>query len=174
LTPDEASKFINTAESIGFKHQGSRGAQYGEAYRDNDRISIESVELAEQLYSRTGIKEAVTDINIGGEKAVGLNSNIRIYRYNSTGQRFGRHIDESCWVQKPRGETQYTLLIYLSSVVGGETIFYDDRNRKLASVMPQAGLALLHRHGDECLDHEGAAVRNGVKYVLRSDVVFAS
>ena len=46
------------------------------------------------------------------------------------------------------------------------------RNRKLASVTPQPGLALLHKHGDCCLEHEALAVTNGVKYVLRSDVVF--
>lgn len=31
LTPQEAQRFIETAESIGFQHQGSRGAAYGEA-----------------------------------------------------------------------------------------------------------------------------------------------
>jgi hypothetical protein len=46
------------------------------------------------------------------------------------------------------------------------------RNRKLASVTPQPGLALLHKHGDYCLEHEGVAVTAGTKYVLRSDVVF--
>ena len=42
----------------------------------------------------------------------------------------------------------------------------------VASVRPQAGLALLHRHGDDCLLHEALAVRSGMNYVLRSDVVF--
>lgn len=37
---------------------------------------------------------------------------------------------------------------------------------------PVAGMALLHRHGEECLEHEGAAVTEGLKYVLRSDVCF--
>ncbi len=31
---------------------------------------------------------------------------------------------------------------------------------------------LLHLHGDECLEHEAAAVTAGVKYILRSDVVY--
>lgn len=39
---------------------------------------------------------------------------------------------------------------------------------------PQAGLALLHKHAPDCLEHEGAAVKSGVKYILRSDVVFQS
>lgn len=37
---------------------------------------------------------------------------------------------------------------------------------------PQAGLTLLHRHAPECLEHEGAVVKSGIKYVLRSDIVF--
>ena len=59
-------------------------------------------------------------------------------------------------------------------LAGGETVFYGARGREVARVAPRAGLALLHRHGEaHCLEHEGAAVRAGVKYVLRSDVVFA-
>jgi hypothetical protein len=86
-------------------------------------------------------------------------------------QKFGRHIDESNELGGGR-YTAYTLLIYLSSCGGGDTIFYGGRNRRLAAVAPQPGLALLHRHGDDCLEHEAAAVTGGVKYVLRSDVVF--
>lgn len=44
----------------------------------------------------------------------------------------------------------------------------------VASVRPAVGLALLHLHGeDRCLEHEANVVLQGVKYVLRSDVVFA-
>jgi hypothetical protein len=46
------------------------------------------------------------------------------------------------------------------------------RSRLVASVKPRPGLALLHLHGDDCLEHEGAEVLFGVKYVLRSDVLF--
>jgi hypothetical protein len=50
-----------------------------------------------------------------------------------------------------------------------------DRGRVVASVAPRPGLALLHLHGeDRCMEHEGAAVAGGTKYVLRSDVVFSS
>ncbi len=48
-----------------------------------------------------------------------------------------------------------------------------NRGRKVATVAPDAGLALLHLHGDDCLQHEAMEVRRGVKYILRSDVVFA-
>ena len=171
LTPDEARRFVETAESIGFKHQGSRGAAYGEAYRDNERIGVNDASLAQQLWSATGLREVMADIKVDGAKPVGLNSNIRVYRYG-IGQQFGKHVDDSNFVRVPAGTTQYTLLIYLSTPAGGETVFYDRRGRKLVAVAPRAGLALLHRHGDECLEHEGAAVTGGLKYVLRSDVVF--
>lgn len=47
------------------------------------------------------------------------------------------------------------------------------RGRVVASVRPAVGLALLHLHGeDRCLEHEANVVLQGVKYVLRSDVVF--
>ena len=49
--------------------------------------------------------------------------------------------------------------------------FAGARGKLVASIEPRAGRALLHRHGDACLAHEGRAVRAGVKYVLRSDVV---
>ncbi len=46
------------------------------------------------------------------------------------------------------------------------------KGKVVASVTPEPGLALLHRHGDACLLHEGKPVTAGVKYILRSDVIF--
>jgi hypothetical protein len=42
-----------------------------------------------------------------------------------------------------------------------------------AQVTPIAGMALFHVHGDRCLLHEAKVVSRGVKYMLRSDVIFA-
>jgi len=57
-------------------------------------------------------------------------------------------------------------------LVGGETVFYSSRGKVLASVSPKCGMALLHLHGDHCLEHEAKPVLQGLKYILRSDVVF--
>lgn len=70
---------------------------------------------------------------------------------------------------------------------GGETAFYpcgiapvENGKPRKARIKPgeedvvvslQKGLALLHRHGRECMLHEGKPVLEGVKWVLRSDVV---
>ncbi|KAL3834522.1 hypothetical protein ACJIZ3_009258 [Penstemon smallii] len=191
LTSAESKAFINVAESIGFVHQGSLGPAKGEAYRDNDRISVNDSVLAQELWE-SGLNKIFSDFKIRGRIAVGLNPNIRFYRYTA-GQRFGRHIDESADL----GEgvrTHYTLLIYLSGnpgkskakakndnspqdsldqLVGGETVFYGPRNALVAEVPPTEGMALLHIHGDKCMLHEARNVIKGAKYVLRSDVAFA-
>ncbi|CAF1754257.1 hypothetical protein HID58_087448 [Brassica napus] len=194
LTSDESKGFVKIAESLGFTHQGSRGPAYGEAFRDNHRISVNDPVLADTLW-RSGLSNLFTDIKIRRKVAVGLNPNIRFYRY-SAGQHFGRHIDESVDLEDGK-RTYYTLLIYLSGsnnaksksksssssktndsssaepLVGGETVFYGSRNSIVAEVAPMEGMALFHIHGDKCMLHEGRNVSKGVKYVFRSDVVFA-
>lgn len=58
----------------------------------------------------------------------------------------------------------------------GETLFYSGhgpRAPELFRWQPRAGAALLHAHGDRCLTHEGAEVRGGTKYLLRTDLAYA-
>jgi predicted 2-oxoglutarate/Fe(II)-dependent dioxygenase YbiX len=143
-----------------------------QAYRDNGRIAIDSQELARALWMNAGIRDIMNSVKLGCNEALGLNSNIRFYRYGK-GQRFGRHVDESVEAF-PDGVTKYTLLIYLSDLMGGETVFYNHRGRQVVAVCPKPGRVLLHRHGDECLEHEALPVVEGTKYVLRSDVIFPS
>eukprot|EP00891_Asterochloris_glomerata_P004369 jgi/Astpho2/4369/Aster-08066 len=176
LSVAEAARFVETAARIGFQHQSSRGAAYGEAFRDNERISVQDEALAQQLWSCTGLQEVFADVDLEGWQAVGLNPNIRVYKY-CKGQRFGKHVDDSVDLPAPGRRTLFTLLIYLTvdhHLRGGETIFWSSgrKPRAVACVAPVAGMALLHRHGEECLEHEGAAVTEGLKYVLRSDVCF--
>ncbi|PKI35770.1 uncharacterized protein LOC116206103 isoform X2 [Punica granatum] len=185
FTSAESQTFVKVAESIGFTHQGSLGPLKGEAYRDNDRVSVNDPALANTIWE-SGLNTLFSNIKIRGKVAVGLNPNIRFYRYK-VGQRFGRHIDESVDLGEGR-RTHYTLLIYLSGgpklknsskdmasdvLVGGETVFYNSWNNVVAEVAPTEGMALVHIHGDKCMLHEARNVTKGVKYVFRSDVVFA-
>lgn len=65
----------------------------GDAVRVNDRFQIEDAGFAERLWSETGLKdvvESVQDKKLWGGEVLGLNSNIRIYRY-SKGQFFDQH-----------------------------------------------------------------------------------
>ncbi|XP_047329807.1 uncharacterized protein LOC124933450 [Impatiens glandulifera] len=191
FTSSESKGFIKVAESIGFTHQGSLGPTKGEAFRDNDRISFNDPVLAYTIWA-SGFDKLLSDFKIRSKVAVGLNPNIRLYRYK-VGQCFGQHIDESVDLGEGK-RTHYTLLIYLSggfkpkskkdsntlqddasseTLVGGETVFYGHRNSIVAEVPPSEGMALLHIHGHKCMLHEAQKVTKGIKYVLRSDVVFA-
>ncbi|KAK8495132.1 hypothetical protein V6N12_047128 [Hibiscus sabdariffa] len=182
FTAAESKAFINAAESSGFEHQGSLGPAKGEAYRDNDRISVNDPALADMVW-QSGLDKLFSDIKIRGRVAVGLNPNIRFYRYK-VGQRFGRHIDESVDLGEGK-RTVYTLLIYLSGspkpkgkidssnpkdpasepLVGGETVFYGSRNSVVAEVAPAEGMALLHIHGDKCMLHEARNVSKGLVFL---------
>lgn len=141
-----------------------------QAFRDSDRVSIQDEAWADTLWSSLGLQGTLGRDPLTGAEPVGLNPNLRFYRYRP-GQRFGRHIDESNDLGGGRF-TLYTVLVYLTTPGrGGETVFYK-RGKTLAAVSPRAGLALLHRHGRDCMLHEGAEVLSGEKWVLRSDVVY--
>ncbi|KAK1492181.1 hypothetical protein CTAM01_09975 [Colletotrichum tamarilloi] len=65
----------------------------GEAVRVNDRFQVQDAAFAQRLWTETGLRESLAQEDIqglwGGE-VVGLNPNIRIYRY-SKGQYFDAH-----------------------------------------------------------------------------------
>ncbi|KAH8667394.1 hypothetical protein BGZ60DRAFT_409148 [Tricladium varicosporioides] len=121
----------------------------------------------------------------GGEP-IGLNPKIRIYRYTK-GQFFDQHYDESNILSlntKPvptPARTTWTMLLYLTSPAtgcqGGETVFYPDdlpgkKNvlQKEIVVGLETGMLLLHKHGNECMLHEGREVIEGEKWIIRSDL----
>lgn len=155
-----------------------------EAVRVNDRFQIHDPTFAHVLWTQTGLRELLTQVEesrIWGDGGLlGLNPNIRVYRYRPS-QFFDKHYDESnkldLGADPPvAAKTTWTLLIYLSRCEGGETVFYPDGPAKGPRPDPvvvevEPGLALLHRHGDRCLLHEGREVRSGEKWVLRSDLV---
>ncbi|AET38161.1 uncharacterized protein Ecym_2431 [Eremothecium cymbalariae DBVPG len=146
------------------------------AERFNDRASVISSEVANIIWARLfrvlQKDNYIIDV-LGFKHSKGLNPQLRVYRYEE-GHHFGKHYDESVKLDQ-LGTTQWTLLIYLSggdSLVGGDTIFYAPDNNKAEYIHPSKGLALLHKHGDDCLLHEAQMVEKGVKWVLRSDVIF--
>ncbi|KAI0062337.1 hypothetical protein BV25DRAFT_1907691 [Artomyces pyxidatus] len=157
----------------------------GEADRVNHRISIKSTSFADRLFEVLSphlpsfpYPASMKRPNASVRPAHSLNSNIRLYKYTPS-QHFGQHYDDSVRDTETGAKSEWTLLVYLTGiedgVEGGETIFYTNENRKssVAIVAPLTrGTALLHRHGHECLLHEGSQVRSGTKYVLRSDIMF--
>ncbi|KAH8802859.1 hypothetical protein F5884DRAFT_487377 [Xylogone sp. PMI_703] len=168
----------------------------GHAVRVNDRFQIEDAQFAERLWVETGLRECVVGGDgeeegmsveerreLWGGEVVGLNPNIRIYRY-SKGQFFDCHYDDTNLVTLPTkpvptpARTTWTILLYLTSpatgCIGGETAFYLDENNisdeNAVVVGLETGMLLLHKHGSDCLLHEGREVKEGEKWVIRSDL----
>jgi predicted 2-oxoglutarate/Fe(II)-dependent dioxygenase YbiX len=170
LTTEECKNIIKFAETqLKFVPSEKAPPKRGYAYRDNDRVQVTNHQFANTLW------EMGTNSLFTNDGAVGLNPNLRFYKYAS-GQQFGAHIDESVTVDGKK--SKYTMLVYLSGgsddsgLRGGELVFYKGKNKVVASVAPVIGLLVIHEHGDRCLEHEAKEVLRGVKYVLRSDVMF--
>jgi prolyl 4-hydroxylase len=108
------------------------------------------------------IKEHVPS-QIGYSHAFGLNEMFRFYKYEE-GHRFKMHRDGS-YRRNAQEASQYSFLIYLNDdFEGGETVF-----RSGTTIRPKKGSALLFLHG---LRHEGALLKSGTKYVLRTDIMY--
>lgn len=163
LSLDECNKLIEQSEQIGFEEAGVNvdGAQkMMKMVRNNERIMYEDQEYASLLWQKL---EPFIKPEIENSIASGLNEMFRFYKYNPS-QRFKMHRDGSY----KRNESEcsyYTFLIYLNEgYEGGETKFASGE-----IITPKTGTALIFEHSQR---HEGAALISGIKYVLRSDVMY--
>lgn len=130
--------------------------------RNNTRVMFDDHALAAALLTR--IAGRVPE-RLAGRRLVGVNERFRCYRYEP-GQRFAPHYD-GAFQRTPSERSELTFMVYLNDdFTGGKTTFHDFD----VSVTPRAGRALLFQH---CTLHEGCTVTSGVKYVLRSDVMYA-
>lgn len=94
--------------------------------------------------------------------AIGLNEQFRFYKYEIN-QRFKRHIDGR-FKRNDLEESRITFMIYLNDdFEGGETHFGD------LVIKPKMGTALCFIHE---IKHEGCLVTKGVKYAIRSDIMY--
>ncbi|RYP63515.1 hypothetical protein DL769_006936 [Monosporascus sp. CRB-8-3] len=153
----------------------------GEAVRQNDRYQVNDPAFSQKLWLETGLKDALRDDSVRHLCTASYSSNIRM-------RLMDKPLDDDSQLvtlpsaTEPSGtvtaKTTWTLLLYLTSgaegCIGGETAFYphDRKSEKEAIVIaPETGMLLLHKHGDDCLLHEGREVKAGEKWILRSDLL---
>jgi hypothetical protein len=170
LSGEECAALIQRSESLRYE-PGTVADVVIEEVRNNERVIVDDVSLATDFLRRA---EPSLPAVIDGHGLVGFNERWRFYRYGP-GQTFKPHRDGSFMRIKSWEESQMTFMIYLNDgMVGGETRFFSDmeqafRQRPYLSVQPKRGMALAFIHS---IWHEGAMVQSGLKYVLRTDVMY--
>jgi prolyl 4-hydroxylase len=164
MSPAECSAFCKRMDDLGCVPAPittSRGFVMRPDIRNNTRVIIDDASLAETLYRRIA---AHVPPGLGDMRPVGANERLRCYRYDP-GQRFAPHYD-GAFHRSEDEESLLTFMIYLNEdFEGGGTHFHHYES----TVIPKTGTALLFQHR---LLHEGCLVHAGVKYVLRSDVMY--
>jgi len=137
----------------------SQGFVMAPEVRNNTRVMFEDERLARELFSRIVPEIPPTICN---RRAVGTNERFRCYRYEP-GQYFAPHFD-GAFQRDPHERSELTFMIFLNDGFEGGTTRFDD-----IDVVPKTGLGLFFQHFQL---HEGCKLRSGVKYVLRSDVMY--
>lgn len=164
LSLQECQDLIAESEGMGYEEAtvdvGNGVQRMIKGVRNNERVLYKDDAYATFIWER--LKDFAPE-GTDNRSAVGVNELFRFYKY-SPGQRFKMHKDGS--FERNRFEaSQYTFMIYLNEAyTGGETIFASGE-----IIRPETGTALIFHHP---LRHEGALLTAGVKYVLRTDIMY--
>ncbi|WP_052248926.1 2OG-Fe(II) oxygenase [Leisingera sp. ANG-Vp] len=171
VSVDFCKEMIAKAQSVGFEKatiSTERGIEAVPEIRNNDRVIFDDPGLADSMWCK--IKPSFS-APFKDSVAVRLNERFRLYRYHP-GQFFDWHQDgEYC--SADGAVSRFTMMVYLNEgFEGGGTSFADVFSPFRFSdftIRPATGKALFFHHQ---LSHRGDPVRSGVKYVLRTDVMF--
>lgn len=168
LSEEEAQWLIDRGEKWGFEQSTVYSAEaddniVAKHIRDNHRVLETFPAFSTVVWKAI---EAHFPEKIDGKTKCGLYGLWRYYRYHP-GQNFAPHQDHVVYGDEMDGtESRYTFLLYLNGAAeGGETAFPNAK----AQVSPTTGMGLAFRHENW---HEGKTVVGGVKYVVRSDVLY--
>ncbi len=170
LSQDECAALIRRSEGLTYE-VGTVGGVVAEGIRNNERVLVDDTALSDTLFHRAApwLPSVVEHRHL-----IRFNERWRFYRYRP-GQTFQPHRDGSYMTLETYEKSEVTFLVYLNEdMVGGETQFFTDmdqvaRRCPYLTVKPTTGAALVFLHS---IWHEGAVVRSGEKYVLRTDVMY--
>lgn len=166
LSVDECRGIIDRMETLGFEAAPittPRGPVMRSDVRNNSRVMFDDPAFAKLLFDRVSphIPQQLCEMT-----PVGANERFRCYRYD-VDQRFAPHYD-GAFIRNDTERSLLTFMVYLNEgFSGGATDFHDFGVR----VVPRIGTALLFQH---FLLHEGCFVTSGLKYALRTDVMYRS
>lgn len=177
LTTSECKAIINLSEKRGYQD----AIEYCGMYRDrwNDRFMSDDAEFAQFIWERVKeyIPEVVQYFNRDW-KLEKLNTRFRFCKYiGGMGHYFGAHTDGQYIIDSTH-RSLLTCMFYLNGTdefEGGLTNFIDHKTKKVTySVHPEPGLCVIFPQANLDFYHEGTQVTKGLKYILRTDVMYCT
>ena len=186
FTSRECESFINKTEALGYLEDAA--VSLPRSVRHNDTVTwIVDDSIHDIMYKR--VKDFMYDKDniFEGKKTLGLNKRFRFYKYKK-GDFFNFHTDGSWPGSKVVNEelisdfykdrySQMTFLVFLNDdFEGGYTQFIvkKDNKEELVSIRTTKGGVLCFPHGFHPLHcvHSSTAITKGIKYIIRTDVLF--
>jgi Rps23 Pro-64 3,4-dihydroxylase Tpa1-like proline 4-hydroxylase len=177
FTKQECDNLIKLSEEIPENYQIAK-VSYDEeqiidtSYRNNKRWLNFDKKLAETFFEK--IKSYIP-IEFEGNSVSCLNERLSFLKY-LPGEYFKPH-EDGYYIRHDNSEISYiTVQIYLNDLHkedGGATTFIKDANNRIYqdySVIPKVGRVLLFEHD---IEHEGSILNHGVKYCIRTDVMYS-
>ena len=164
LTPDDCERWIAAAERTTFAKSGDREIFSGNRLRtvltDQDAADAVWEQIEPHVTKRRTHCGKDANYNYGGVGEIPDGEYV-------PGGSFGWHVD-TCYAEGPHEVGMDTLLIYLNDdYVGGETVL------KLVPdtvvMTPKTGSAMAFYHHQT---HAGMQVQSGVKYLVRTEVLY--
>lgn len=179
FTQGECKALIRASEDIGF--QAAEEYCFLYSNRLNDRFMSDDQQLADLVWGR--VKEFVPKtLSSARDKRLWnvdkLNMRFRFCKYTGgKGHHFGPHTDGVYRLDNTHCSL-LTCMIYLNGsdeFTGGTTDFIDHKTRQLKhSIVPESGLCVIFRQANMDCYHLGTEVTGGVKYILRTDVMYCT
>jgi hypothetical protein len=194
LSSGECTRLVELTESLGYLADAA--VSLPRSIRHNHNATWVADDVTTDIIWRRCRALIRNDDDFDGKRALGINSRFRFYRY-AQGDYFAAHTDGS-WpgsrvidgklITNAYDDrwSQLTVLLFLSEdFQGGETQFYVDADDPAkpagrvegaltVDVRTPVGAALCFPHGLHplhCL-HGSLPIQSGVKYIIRSDLLF--
>jgi hypothetical protein len=171
LSAAECKFLIDEIEKIGFQPLNETNSL---EIRNNTRYCKIDEKLANTMFNRIKAHVPSTiQIDHTTWQVCGLNEMLRFCKYKP-GQFFKRHCDGQ-FQRNENEKSLFTFMVYLNDIpndCGGETRFYDfikSENIVTAQFQGQTGYAIIFDHD---ILHDGNELQKGVKYVLRTEIVY--
>lgn len=148
---------------------GWGGQEYRPSYRLSDRCMIDHQKIANALFQKIKMQLPTKH---GSSIPTELNERLRFLRYKEH-NFFAEHKDGA--YARPRGHPRYgdisrvTLLLYLNEGYEGQTRIFSDDKKQHMDILPERGMIFVHDHN---ILHEGSPITNGIKYCIRTDVMY--